>query len=319
MQDELSPLRLMQTVFRGIGISVLYGIISFALIIHSDGSAAAYDFAVAFIRSYNSLISFGLIIGSTLIVYRSQNIIPETIETTFREDETELWPNGYLFYLDRYENRIRSLMIIAVYATFGFLIFSTCRFKISPIADLSMMLCACAQWGMGVYIGRKLCYAGMMLHSLRCVTVRKNLFKTRSLDSVTSYVHIIGTLTMVFVYVHVRGYYNGPFQFDTLFRDGPRTLLILPAFVATPVLLIFTFYSRSVVQRLYSRSIDFEIEHVRALLRSENLTRFEERSYLAELDKMSRDELRYSLQLALSDLPIMATVAVMVLEPVFGK
>ena len=309
----------MQTVFLGIGISVLYGIVSFALIIHPDGAAAAYDFAVAFIRSYNSLISFGLIIGSTLIVYRSQNLIPETIKTTLPEDETERRPDDYLFYLSRYQSRIRSMMIIAVYATFGFLIFSACRFKISPIADLSLMLCACAQWGMGVYIGRKLCYAGMMLHSLRSVTIRKNLFTTRTLDPITSYVHIIGTLTMIFVYVHVRGYYNGPFQFDTPLRDGPRTLLILPAFVATPVLLIFTFYSRSVVQRLYSRSIDLEIENVRAILRSENLTRFEERSYLAELDKMSRDELRYSLQLALSDLPIVATVAVMILEPVFGK
>lgn len=319
MHDDLSPLRLMHTVFAGIGVSVLYGIVSFALITYSDGSAAAYDYAVAFIRSYNSLISLGLIIGSTVIVYRSQHLIPETIETAFRDDETELWPNTYLFYLDRYEDRTRSLMIIAVYATFGFVIFSVCRFKISPIADLSMMLCACAQWGMGVYIGRKLCYAGMMLHSLRSVSLRKNLFIDRSLDTVTSYVHIVGTLTVIFVYIHVRGYYNGPFHFDTPFREGPRTLLILPAFVATPVLVIFTFYSRSVVRRLYSKSIDFEIEHVRALLRSENLTKFEERSYLVELDRLSRDELRYTVQLALGDLPIVVTVAVMVLEPIFGK
>jgi hypothetical protein len=49
-------------------------------------------------------------------------------------------------------------------------------------------------------------------------------------------------------------------------------------------------------------------------MKSDSISEFEKRSYLLEFEKMSREELRYSLQLTLSDLPIGITVLVMALE-----
>jgi hypothetical protein len=51
-------------------------------------------------------------------------------------------------------------------------------------------------------------------------------------------------------------------------------------------------------------------------MKDEKLSDYEKRSYLLEFDKMSRDELRYNLQLTLSDLPIGITILIMVLEPI---
>jgi hypothetical protein len=50
------------------------------------------------------------------------------------------------------------------------------------------------------------------------------------------------------------------------------------------------------------------------MLSGKGSTEFEERSYIMEVEKMSRDELRYSLQLSLSDLPIGITLLVMIIQ-----
>lgn len=311
----------MNRMFAAAGVSAAYGATSYALIAWAEGMKASQAYLTAFVRSYDSFVSLALMLGTTFIVYRSQKLIPETIESAFA-DEPDLWVTevtDYSLYRDRFMSRPHSLMIVAVYMTIAFATFSVCRFGLSPIGDLSMLLCACVQYGLGVYVGRKLCYAGMMLHALLTVPVRKNLFKDRSLDIINSYVHIISTLTLIFVYVHMRGYYNGPFKYDTPLGDAPRTLLILPAFVATPVLLLFNFYPRAVLRRLYSQSIDFEIKRLQTVIQNEDLTAYEQKSYLLEVDKMSRDELHYSLQLTLGDLPIGITLAVMLLQPLFTK
>jgi hypothetical protein len=96
-------------------------------------------------------------------------------------------------------------------------------------------------------------------------------------------------------------------------------LLILPALIATPVLVIFTFYPRAVLRKLYSQSIDAEIDALRQVLQNEKLSAYEKRSYLIAFDKMARDELRYSLQLTLGDLPIAITILLMVFQPLLGK
>ena len=109
-------------------------------------------------------------------------------------------------------------------------------------------------------------------------------------------------------------YYAAPFAYDTMFKQSVRTFLILPAIMATPVLLIFNFYPREVLRKLYSKSIDVEITNLRRKLRDENLNAYEKRSYLIEFNKMSREELRYSFQLALTDLPIGITILAMVIQ-----
>jgi len=187
------------------------------------------------------------------------------------------------------------------------------------MADRLMIIAACAQYGLGVYVGRKLCYAGMMFHSLLAARISRNLFKNRELDAINSYVHIVSTLTIVFVYVHVRSYYAGPFTYGSELGESIKPLLVVPAIIATPVLLIFNLYARTVLRKLYDESIDVEVKQLQDVLRREGLSPFEKRSYLIAFNKMSRDELRFSLQLSLSDLPIGITILIMILEPLIRR
>jgi hypothetical protein len=184
---------------------------------------------------------------------------------------------------------------------------------------MAMIIASCSQYALGVYVGRKLCYAGMMLHSLLGININRNLFKNRELDEIDSYVHIVSTLTIVFAYVHERGYYAGPFSYHSVVGESIKLLLILPAIIATPVLLIFNFYPRIVLRKLYSDSINVEIARLQDRLQNEASKPLEVRSYLIAFDKMCRDELRYSLQLTLSDLPIGVTLLIMILEPLVKR
>jgi hypothetical protein len=304
----------MNTLFAGLALSVAYGALGAALVWIISGRTECQRFLVAYTTSFKTLVSMGLILGTALIVYRSQDTIPKTIEAAFTS--AQLSATEYFHYKRRFASRRRSMTFAAQFAVVAFVIFTNCQFPLGRFADSLMVIAACVQYALGVYVGRKLCYAGMMLHSLLDVKIERNLFRERELDEIDSYVHAASTLTVIFVYVHVMGYYNGPFQYGSVLGQSIKPLLILPAFLATPVLLIFTFYPRTVLRKLYGQSIDIEIKNLQAALSKEGLSEFEKRSYLIEVDKMARDELRYSLQLTLSDLPIGITILIMFLEPV---
>lgn len=307
----------MHTIFIGLAISFIYSILGAALIYLSEGPSSIRQFLMSYNISFRTIISLGLIIGTALVVFGSRNLIPRTIEAAFTE--SQLSKTQYLLYKRKFGSLQRSVTFAGSFMIAGFIIFHHCQFPLKGLGEPLMMIAACAQYGFGVYVGRKLFYAGMMLHSLQEATVTRNLFKERELDGISSYVHVVSTLTVIFVYVHVLGYYDGPFLYQSMFGESVKIFLILPALIATPVLLIFNFYPRIVLRRLYEKSIGVEVKKLQRALRNEELSSFEKKSYLLEFDMMYREELRYSLQLTLSDLPIGITILVMVLEPLLGK
>lgn len=309
---RLSPYQLMYTFFGGMGASLAFGVGGALVVFFVDGLPEAQRFFGAFTTEFKTLVSFGMILGTALVVYRSQSVIPDTIESAFTA--AELADTRYADYKQRFWSRRRTMLFAAELVVVAFVVFTYCRFPLSSIGTDLMIGAACIQYALGSYVGRKLGYAGMMLHSLLGATVSRNLFKERELDDINTYVHLASTLTVVFVYIHVLGYYSGPFKYDSFFGDSVRPLLLIPAVIATPVLLIFNFYPRAVLRRIYSQSIDVEIKKLRVVLKSEALSAFEKRSHLIEFDKMCREELRHSLQLSLSDLPIAITVSVMLLQ-----
>jgi hypothetical protein len=304
-------------LFIGLIISLAYGLFSALLLYYLGDKAEAQDFFVAYTSSFKTLVSLGLIVGAALIIFLSQDLIPNTIQAAFTTQQ--LAATDYYMYKRRFYSLARSISFSGVFAVIGFVIFSNCQFPLSNRAEIIMIVAACAQYALGVYVGRKLCYAGMMLHSLLSITVTRNLFRGRELNEINSYVHLVSTLTVIFVYVHVVGYYEGPFLYRSDLAQSIKPFLILPAVIALPVLLIFTFYPRAVLRKLYDQSIDVELKTLREAMQSEELSEHEKRGYLMEVDKMSRDELRYNLQLTLSDLPVGITILIMVLEPLVGR
>lgn len=315
MQKE-SPFRLMNQMFLGLIISFAYSAVGAALLFLLEGKSEALMFLRHYNVDFKTLLSLGLILGTAMIVHGSQKVIPRTIEKAFFEDQLSI---EYFEYKRRFLSRRRSIAFAAEFAAIGLLIFLLCGFPLPGWAKALMIIPACAQYAFGVYVGRKLFYAAMMLHSLLETTVPRNLFKSRELDDINTYVHIVSTLTIIFGYAHLLAYNEGPFLFDSPLGDSVKIFLMVPALIGTPVLLIFNFYPRIVLRQLYRQSIDFEVENLQKALHGDTLSSFEKKSYLLEFERMSQDELRYSLQLTLSDLPIGITIIVMVAETFFGK
>jgi hypothetical protein len=307
----------MWLLFIGFAVSFAYGLCGAALIYPLDGKAMAQQFLVLYIGPFNILVSLGLIAGTALIVGLSQHVIPETIEKAF--SKAELSDTSYYENKRKYFSVRRTVTFASEFIVIGYLIFDFCHFPLSGLAEGLMMGAGCAQWALASYVGRKLRYAGMMLHSLLTVNVSRNLFRERELDIINTSVHIASTLTIIFVYLHVRSYYSAPFQYDSFLGSSAQVFLLLPAVLATPVLLIFNFFPREVLRKVYDKSIDVEVRELQGMLKGERLSAFEKKLRLMELGKMYREELRYSLQLTLSDLPIGVTILVMVAEPLIRR
>jgi hypothetical protein len=307
-----SPIRLMWLLFLGFALSLAFGLFSAAIIYAVDGQANAQSFLVLYIGPFNTLVTLGLILGTALIIGSSQTIIPDTIKAAF--PNTPL-PDAYTENNEKYISIPRTIIFASELIIISFIIFQFCRFPLSGLAEGLMIVAGCGQWALASYVGRKLRYAGMMLQSLLTVPVTDNLFKPRKLDVINTSVNIASTLTVMFVYLLIRSYYAAPFVYDSFIGRSAQVFLLLPAVLATPVLLIFNFYPREVVRKIYHKSIDIEVEKLKEEIRNEALTEFEKKLRLMEVEKMHREELRYSLQLTLSDLPIGITILIMLVEP----
>ena len=306
-----SPFRLMLMLNAGLVLSLVYGLLSSSIVWYYDAAGEAPHFFEIYTIKFRTIISLGLILGTALVVKRTQNVIPETIEKAFKDQLSD----DYFYYKRRFESRGVTMRFSALLVSMGFVIFLCCQFPLPPLGQDLMLGAVCLEYGVAAYIGRKIMYGGMMLHSLMPITVTRNLFRKRELDAINPYVHAVSTLTIIFVYVHVSNYYNGPFLYNSIVGPSVKLFLLLPAIIATPVLLIFNFYPRAVLRKIYGQSIEVEIKNLKKAMRNSTLSSYEKRSYILEVDRMSRDELRYNLQLTLSDLPIGITILIMVLQP----
>lgn len=301
---------LMWYLFLGFALSTIYGAATGAAIWQLDQAQFA-KYLDAYANSFNCLISAALIIGAASFVYATQNDVPSAIEKTFGPDA--LARTKYKKERGRYFSLVRSLSYSGNFAVAGFFIFYFCRFPFDGIPEYFLIALGCVQYALGVYVGRKLFYVAHMLNSISQLDTQREILQHSHFGSIISYVNILSTLTVMFVYVHVKSYYTGPFLFTSVLGTAPKIVLLLPAIIATPVLVLFNFYPRAVLRDLYARSIEHDVRQLTNKLRDDHLSEFERRSYLIEYDRLARDEMRYRLQLSLSDLPMGVTIVVMII------
>ncbi|HEX8692647.1 MAG TPA: hypothetical protein VF746_09525 [Longimicrobium sp.] len=327
----------MWLVFMGFGVSLVYGLAGTALIHAVEGREEAQQFLRMYIGPFNTLVTLGLGVVTALLIGSSQHMIPNAIEATFTTEE--LSTTDYFENKRRYSSLSRTIVFASEMIIIGFIVLQVCHFPLYGIAEEVMLIAGCLQCGLASYAGRKIRYAGMMLHSLLDVQVtrnlfkqrelnvvntyvqnpRRHLFKERKLDAVNTYVQTVSILALIGVYLGVRSYYGAPFLYDSFIGRSAQVFLLLPVIIATPVLLIFNFYPREVLRKIYDKSIDIELASLHEEIKNATLSGFEKKLRLMEFEKMYREELQYSLQLSWSDLPIGITILVMVLEPLITR
>src|SRR5436305_403066 len=243
----------MLMLFAGLTVSGAYGLLGLVLVSYTRGNADAQLFFTAYTGSFKTILSLGLVLGIAPMVYQYQKAIPQTIEAAFTE--AQLSNTEYFKYKQRFFSLFRSITFSAEFIVVAFVIFSYARFPLSPTppevivsrarmplvstpGEVLMMIAVCTEYALGVYIGRKLMYASMMLQSLLKTRVTRNLFRKRELDVINSYVHVASTLTLIFGYIHVIGYHEGPFRYDSILGQSIKPFILIPVIIGTPVLLI---------------------------------------------------------------------------------
>ncbi len=306
-----SPYPPLLIFFLGLFLSVAYGLLGAMLIWKFGTKFEAQLFFAAFTTSFKTVLSLGLILSTALLVFFVQDVIPDSIEKVFGGQ----LPKNYYYYKRRFSSGRVSRTYSAEMIIVAFVIFSQSGFPLSTPGEALMMIAVCTEYALAVYVGRKLMYTACMLHSLLAIPVKRNLFRKRELDGMMPYIHVASTLTIIFLYIHMIGYYDGPFLFNQTFGGSIRIFLLFLPLISTPVLLILNFYPRVVLSKIYDQSIDVEKARLRKAMRSETLSAYEKRSYLREFDKMAREQLRHNLQLTLTDLPIGITILIMILQP----
>src|SRR5215216_1328987 len=112
-----SPSRLMWLLFIGFAVSLAYGLCSAAIIYAATGRADAQKFLELYIGDFNVLVTLGLILGTTLIVRTSQNVIPEAIENAFPTDD--LSSTAYFENKQKYFSLRRTITFASEFIVIG--------------------------------------------------------------------------------------------------------------------------------------------------------------------------------------------------------
>jgi hypothetical protein len=300
----------MYHLFGGFAVSALY-CVGTAVVVWLNEPAALHSYVGAYVSSFNCLVSGGLIIAAALFVMDTKSSVPKIIENSF--GEANLRKTDYCKYKQGYLSVFGAAVFSSLYIIVAFFIFYYCKFPMSGWSEIFLISIACIEYGLGVYVGRKLYFIGRMMDAITDVQLSKRVYRSGEINNIVSYVNILSTLCVIFVYVHVRSFYNAPFVFASPFGHSLRILLLLPALIATPVLVIFNFYPRIVLRKIFSRDFERDISKSKKMLASHQLSEVEKLAYLIEYERASREDIKSKLQLSLSDLPMGVTIIFMLI------
>lgn len=312
MSDYRHVFFLMNHFFYGFAISIA----SSALIYKFDQA----DFALyrsSFFIDFNCLISGGLIFGAAILVYKTQGVVPSIIESTFEKEDLDA--TGYAEQKRRFFSAFRSTEFMVEFIVVGFIVFWLSAFPLGEFGKYLMIVFGCLEYACGVYVGRKLFYIAQMLNSIGRIDVKRDIFKNDEMADVITYVNSLSTITMIFTYIHVKSYLEAPFAFDTIAGSSAKMLLALPGVIAMPVVVLFNFYPRTIVKKLYMSCIRNELDRIKRHLYANDLSPGEQLRYLIDYAKLAQDELRNRLRTGLSDLPVIIPIIIAAVSIVMRK
>jgi hypothetical protein len=299
-------LRLLHRAHFGFAASLLYGVTTVVLVWQlQPGLASRY--VEAFVVAFNCLVSGGIVFGTFLFVLSTEKSVTRVIEGSF--SKATLAKTSYGKFRKRYVSKIGAAVFCANYAVIGFAIFYFCEFPFPGLASAFMILFACMEYAAAAYVGRKIYFMTHMLNSLSTIRLRKSILSNRELTRIAGYVNIVSIMTIASIYVNTTGYYNGPFVYHSIFGLSPRIMLLILVVAATPAIIIFNFYPRVVLRRLYEQSIEREILALKKRLADSQLSPTEFETVMIDYDRLKQAELKERLQLTLSDVPILVAIA----------
>ena len=250
----------MNHIFIGFFVATVYGAIAAGVVWYIEGFDTYSEFQNAYFVSFNCAISGGLIISAAILVFKTQASVPNLIEEVFGDNllaDTEYGMNRAKFF-----SLSRSISFSTTFVVVSFCIFYLAEFPFEGLPEYFLIAAACTQYALAVYVGRKLFYIAQMLYSIERIDIKEDIFTDDRLSLINTYVNSISTFTLIFVFSHVYSFYHGPFVYSSFLGETVRILLLLLAVMATPVLVLFNFYPRTVIKSLYMKSIKHRVDAI---------------------------------------------------------
>lgn len=305
---------IMNSVYLGFLISLFYGVATSGLVFIIDQSYF-HQYLNDFFINFNFFITGGLLLGLTYQIYKTQNFIPNLLINVIGDSELYSFKE-FIRHRTTYFSTRSSLRIVTIHIMLSFTIFYFAQFPYAnKHIEIFMIIFGCTLFACGVYVGRKIFYIAQMLQAIEEIKLKRDLFTNGKLDGISTYVNVVTTFTILGIWFHINSFYNGPFEYISILGRTVRILMFYPAIIAMPVLIVFNYYPRIFLRKLYSQSIDLKIQQLNKELKSkQQIEEFERIKYVSEIDKISRDELKYQLRLALNDLPLVITIIIMLLD-----
>ena len=246
---------LMNSVYYGFLISLVYGIVS-SLTVYIFANDEFGSYIKHFFLSYNSFLTGGLAFGLTYQVYKTQNYIPEIIFNVFNKNDLDSITQ-YKEHNKRFYSVQRSMTIVTIHVVISFLLFYYAKFPFfNKIPETFMIIFGCSLFGAGVYVGRKIFYVAQMLQTIENIEFNDDIFSDNKLEGIAVYINVITTFTVITTWLLIKSYYGGPFVFDSIFGQSIRIFMFYPAITALPVLVIFNYYPKVFIRKIYTKSIN---------------------------------------------------------------
>jgi hypothetical protein len=271
-----------------------------------EGDDEPLRFLKFFVADYGGLATGTACATLFLMSISVLGSLPKLIEDAI--PDSEIKKSTYEFWRTRFASLPLGLMQFTTYFAGGFAIYSLLGFPVGNHSKSLLVVFTSLQYAFGGVIGRKLWCLGHMLRSLEVVDPREDLLESESLPRLIYAVNIFTFLTLLMTTVHT--YFHANIQY------GPHSELLsilqpivyLPLILAMPVIVLFNFYPRMVVNRLYLKSIRQRKDRLTRKIERSDESDISKFKHTIDYEKYLNEEFRYRQRVALSELPVALTV-----------
>lgn len=264
-----------------------------------------------FVSGYGGLIAGTACITLFLMSIFVLRVVPQLIEDAIPDLEIE--QTRYHFWKRRLESKILGISQFTTYFAAGYAIYSLLGFPVAKGAQPLLVIFTGIQYGCGGFVGRKLWCVSHMLRSLEGVKPKDNLLETESLPRLIYVVNIFTFLTLVMTAVHT--YFLSRIEYSTQgdLTTAIHSLVYLPMVLAMPVVILFNFYPRMVVNRLYLKSIRQRKDWLAEKMLESSESEVSKIKHTIDYEKYLNEEFRYRQRVALSELPVALSITLAII------
>ena len=292
-------------------VCVAYVAICWLILFLLKGQGDANSFATFFVTDYRGFLTGIPILTLFFISERFLPLVPKTISRCI--SYKELAKTNYRVNRKNYSSTFKAIAQSSCYFAASYLIFSILSFNQGKPEDTFLKIYSSLLVFLVCYVARKLYHIGRMLESIRSVDVDEKLFQEDRLSKIVVLVNIFTFAMIISLIVYTIAHYSLTYRSDIINAEGLKILVDIPILLILPVLVLFNFEPRSVVNALYTSSINKTKSRLSSLIQNSNLTELEKNKQLVDYEKFLKDEIRYHHRLAFTEAPIILTIVISVL------